>query len=177
MKTIAVFCGSRNGNNPEYAEKAAQLGLYLAENKIDIMYGAGDCGLMKALADAALGKGGDVHGLAYGGYDSHSGLTSVIQTEKLIERKRHLSKADGFIVMPGGFGTLDELFHVLGEAQAREHAKPIGFYNIRNYFAPLFQFIEQTSSEGFMRSEDKSLYVVDDKPALLVTQMFAKLNA
>jgi len=178
LNKVTVFCGSRNGNHPEYAEKAALLGKYLAQNKIQILYGGGNCGLMDALAMAAIKEGGYVHGIGLSAYPQcPEGITSIILMDDLLERKKALCQADGFIAMPGSVGTIDEVFHTIGSAQARQHSKPIAFYNIRNFFDPLLGFIQQTADEGFMRREDTGLYFASNEPADLVQQMQQKLQA
>jgi uncharacterized protein (TIGR00730 family) len=165
MKRIAVFCGSSPGTDPLYRTQAARLGETLAEKGIGIVYGGGKVGLMGALASAALKAGGAVTGVIPGFLQikevAHSGLTEMIRVETMHERKSRIEQlTDGAIALPGGYGTLDELFEMLTWGQLGLHNKPVGILNIKGFFDPLLETIDQMVTEGFLRADHQNQVVV-----------------
>ena len=178
MKSIAVFCGSSSGTNPSHAQAAEQLGKWLAENQLELVYGAGNVGLMGILADAALAAGGRVLGVIpdflMRWEVAHHGLSELIVTETMHQRKQMMSdRADAFVVLPGGFGTLDEFFEILTWRQLQLHNKPIGILNVHGYFDALLQLRDHQIETGFIRSEHRRLFVVADRIERLFEMMSA----
>jgi uncharacterized protein (TIGR00730 family) len=173
MKGIAVYCGSSMGTDPVYRDQAARLGQTLAERGIRIVYGGGKVGLMGALASAALEAGGEVTGVIPGFLQikevAHSGLTEMIRVETMHERKSRIEQlSDGVIALPGGYGTLDELFEMLTWGQLGLHSKPVGILNIKGFFDPLLETVDHMVAEGFLRADHQNQLVVSrDIHALL----------
>ncbi len=173
FSAIAIFCGSSDAVHPEYKERAGELGRLLASRGIEIVYGGGRVGLMGALADGALGVGGQVTGvipeklmdLELG----HSGCTTLITVPDMHTRKRTMTeRAHAFIALPGGYGTLEELFEAVTWAQLNYHQKPVGLLNIRGYFDALIMWFERAVKEGFVGPQHRDLIAVDtDAEALL----------
>ncbi len=156
FRRICVFCGSSKGDEPIYAEAARAVGRALAERGIDVVYGGGRVGLMGEVADAALAAGGRVYGvipqklvdLEVG----HAGLTELFVVDTMHARKLMMAQlADAFIALPGGFGTLEELFEVVTWCQLGYHHKPVGVLDIRGYYGPLLTFIDHAAALGFIR--------------------------
>ena len=164
VKSIAVYCGSRCGNSGLFMAAAHELGALLASQGISLIYGGARIGLMGAVADAALASGGEVIGVIPDPLvlDEvvHTGLTRLDVVGSMHERKaRMLDLADGIIAMPGGLGTLEELFEALTWAQLRFHAKPIGMLNVNGYFDSLLRFLDDSVSSGFISELNRSLLV------------------
>jgi uncharacterized protein (TIGR00730 family) len=162
MKTICVYCGSSDKLAPAYLEAARAMGAAIAERGMDLVYGAGSTGLMGALADGALRAGCQVIGVIPAYFNTpqlaHSRLSRLEVVNTIHERKARMADlADGFIALPGGFGTLEELLEMLTWAQIGLHQKPIGLLNVRGYFDPLLAMIERAQQEGFIYSEHLSL--------------------
>lgn len=155
MQRICVFCGSNRGTQPAYALAAEALGDELVKRGLGLVYGGASVGLMGILADRVLAGGGEVIGVMPQALVSrevgHRGLTAFHEVESMHERKAMMADlADGFIAMPGGFGTLDELFEILTWTQLGLHQKPVGVLNSRGYFDLLFRFLQHAAREGFM---------------------------
>ncbi len=155
LKSMAVFCGSKNGNNPLYAKHATQLGNLLAENNICLIYGAGNNGLMGCVANGVLEKNGRVIGiipeLLTSWERQHDGITELIVVENMHVRKRMLyEKADAAIILPGGFGTLDELFEILTWNQLSIHDKPVYILNSGGFYDALLQHMQRMMQEKFL---------------------------
>ena len=153
--SLCVFCGSNAGGNPRHLEAAEALGSALARRGITLVYGGSNCGLMGALADAALQGGARVVGVmpkALVEWErAHQGLSDLIITEDMHTRKAAMSDlADGFLALPGGFGTLDELFEIVTWAQLGFHDKPIGLLDSDGYWDGLMAFLAHASAEGFI---------------------------
>lgn len=170
---ICVFCGSSSGKNEAYAQAARDMGTTLAQAGIELVYGGGRVGLMGVIADAALAAGGSVIGVMPQALVDrevqHVSLTELHVVESMHERKTKMSTlADGFVALPGGAGTLEEIFEQWTWAQLGIHQKPCGFLNINGYFDPLRQMIEQMSGEGFLRTDHASMLVFDTKPAAIL---------
>lgn len=173
LHTVCVFCAASPGVKPIYVEQAAAMGQLLAESGRRLVYGGGRTGLMGALADAALSAGGEVIGIMprhlVEREVAHVGLTELHVVASMHERKALLVElSDGFLAMPGGLGTLEELFEVWTWGQLGLHRKPYGLLEVNGYFAPLLRFLDHAVAEGFIRQEYRDLLVVgDDAPALL----------
>ena len=176
MLKICVFCGSSMGYNDEYREAARQLGNFFSENKIELVYGGADVGLMKVLADTMLENRSHVIGvmpdhLVDRGVVHHN-LSQLITVETMAERKQKMiDLSDGFIALPGGFGTLDELSEILTFNQLRISDKPLGILNIKHYFDHLLQFIDHAADVGFVRKEHRDNLIVSADIAELITKM------
>ena len=167
MKRVAVYCGSATPADPVYIEAARMVGHGLAKRGIGIVYGGGRLGLMGAVADSALEAGGEVIGIIptalVNAEVAHRGLTSLEVVETMHERKaRFVDLSDGFINLPGGTGTMDELWEALSWAQLGYHADPIGLLNIAGYYDKLVEFWEHMGTVGFVRPQHQGLLLVDD---------------
>lgn len=156
---VCVFCGASSGRLPEYAEAARALGAAAAARGVGIVYGGGRVGLMGAVADAALAGGGEVIGVIpqelVDRELAHSGLTELHVVGSLHERKALMAElSDGFVALPGGFGTLDELLEQLTWSQLGLHKKPVGLYDVEGYWRPLIALARHATEEGFVRESD-----------------------
>ena len=176
LKSIAVFCGSSTGNNSIYTEKAKVLGIYLGHNKYNLVYGGGNIGLMGAIATAAVSAGSHVTGVLPHFLRKrevgHLANGELILVESMHERKQKMEQlSDGFIAMPGGLGTLDELAEILTWAQLGLHQKPIGVYNVNGYFDTLLTLFDQMVAEGYMKPEYRQMVLEDTTPEGLLTRM------
>ena len=154
IASLCVFCGSQTGRNPAYAAVARSLGAALAQRRITLVYGAGGIGLMGVVADAVLAGGGTAIGVIPEKLESlevaHPGLTETVVTKDMFRRKRiMLDRADGFVILPGGYGTLDEFFEVLTWKQLGLLDKPIVVLDSEGYWGPLLDLLDQVSAEGF----------------------------
>lgn len=173
MQRICVFCGSSPGGRPEYRKAAEVLGTYLAGEKIGIVYGGGNVGLMGALADAALGAGGEVIGVIpehlMAREVGHKGLTKMHVVKSMHERKTLMSDlADGFVALPGGFGTFEEFCEVLTWSQLGLHQKPCGLLNVNGYYSPLLAMFNHAVEERFLKPENRRIVLADsDIPSLI----------
>jgi len=162
---VCVFCGSSPGRRPAFAAAASELGRRLAEHGVGLVYGGGSVGLMGRVADAALAAGGEVVGVipeALAGKEvAHPGLTRLHVVKSMHERKALMAEmADAFVALPGGFGTLDELFEAITWGQLGLHRKPIGLLDVEGYFAPLVSFVDRAVEDGFVRPPYRALFVV-----------------
>ncbi|MFD1178324.1 TIGR00730 family Rossman fold protein [Paenibacillus puldeungensis] len=176
MKSICVFAGSRFGEDEQYRKKAEQLGGTLAKQGYRIIYGGSKFGLMGAMADAALSAGGEVIGVMptglMNGELAHPGLTQFLEVEDMHTRKAKMGEmADGFIALPGGFGTLEELFEVLCWLQIGIHQKPVGVLNINGYYDPLIGLVESCIAAGFVNQGHLSLINISAEPSELISLM------
>lgn len=176
INSICVFCGSGMGNLPAYAQMAASLGRELALKKIELVYGGSNIGTMRILADACLKAGGMVTGimphLLANREILHQGITRVITCETMSERKEMMGrKADAFIVLPGGVGTLDELFEAFTWLQLGIYEKPIGLLNVEGFYDDLLSFLDRATRDGFIRPEHRQNLIVDDNPARLIERL------
>ena len=155
IDSVLVFCGSKEGTNPAYKEQAFLFGQYLAEQEIKVIYGGAMIGVMGAVADGALSKGGHVIGIIPKFLSRkeiiHEGLTEVHKVNSMHERKLMMSEmCDAIVALPGGFGTMDELFEILTWAQLGLHQKPVGILNTAGFFDGLLAFINSMSEQGFV---------------------------
>src|SRR5512142_1896151 len=173
MRRICVFCGSSSGRNPAYLEAARATGRALAARGTGLVYGGGGVGLMGAVADATLDAGGEVVGVIPRALElrelAHRRLTTLHVVGSMHERKAKMAElADGFIALPGGMGTLEELAEILTWAQLGLHARPVGLLDVAGYYGPLIQFFDRAAAEGFIRPEHRRLLLVDRDPAALL---------
>jgi uncharacterized protein (TIGR00730 family) len=162
MMRLCVFCGSSAGGRPEYAEAAREFGALLARRRLGLVYGGGHVGLMGVLADAVLGGGGEVIGVIPQALVdrelAHPGLTELRVVGTMHQRKSMMADlSEAFIALPGGYGTLDELFEILTWAQLGVHAKPIGLLNVGGFFDLLLAWARHAAAEGFMRQQHVAL--------------------
>ena len=169
IKSVSVFCGSRSGHNPIFASAASHLGTLLAREKIKLIYGAGNIGLMGVIADACLAANGHVIGVIptklVEKEVAHKGLSELFVVDSMHERKALMaSKSEAFIALPGGFGTCDELFEILTWAQLGIHHNPIGILNTAGFFDPLLAWIDQMIEQGFVKPKFRQLLLVATKP-------------
>jgi uncharacterized protein (TIGR00730 family) len=178
VRRLCVFCGSNQGSRPEYAAGARALGAELAARKIELVYGGGSIGLMGALADAVLAAGGSAIGVIPGPLATkelaHPGLTELRVVASMHERKATMTAlADGFVALPGGLGTLEELFEVLTWAQLGIHQKPVGVLDVCNYFGGLRATLDHGVSEGLIRREHAELLTFAATPVELLDRFAA----
>lgn len=173
---VCVFCGSSMGNDIQYHEAAAQLGEVLAQNDCILYYGGSNVGLMKVIADKMIERGKEVVGvipnLILEMEIGHDGISKMIEVDSMSERKTMLiNGSDAFIAMPGGFGTLDELFEIIVLNQLRITDKPVALYNTMNYYDSLIQFIDHAVSQGFIRKEHRDNIIISDNPEVLFKEL------
>jgi uncharacterized protein (TIGR00730 family) len=178
MKAVCVFCGSSSGIDPAYSEAAQATGSAIARAGLRLVYGGGRVGLMGSLADAALAAGGQVTGIIPRALAeseiSHRGLSELHLVETMHERKARMAQlADGFIALPGGAGTLEEIFEQWTWAQLGVHGKPCGFLNVKGYFDPLLEMIRRMTAQGFTRPEYASMLALETEPERLLAQFAA----
>ena len=178
MKRIAVYCGSASPADPVYIESARMVGRTLAARGIGVVYGGGKLGLMGAVADAALATGGEVIGVIptalVNAEVAHRGLTELHVVDTMHERKARFTElADGFINLPGGTGTMDELWEALSWAQLGYHADPIGLLNVAGYYDKLVEFWEHMGQVGFVRPQHQDLLIVANTVDDLLARMAA----
>ena len=176
IRSICVFCGSSSGARPQYAAAARELGGLLAHRGIKVVYGGGHVGMMGELADAALAAGGAVVGVIpqhlMRPEVAHQRLDELVVVESMHTRKRTMSeRADAFAVLPGGFGTFEEMFEMVTWLQLRLHSKPVGLVNCLGYFDHLLAFLHHAAEEGFIRPQHRNLLLVAPTPSLLVSRL------
>lgn len=173
MKRVCVFCGSSSGSSPDYSVAARCCGATLAKRRLTLVYGGGNIGLMGVLADATLAAGGEVIGVIprklIDREVAHEGLTTLIPVDSMHERKQKMADlADAFLALPGGFGTLEELFEVLSWLQLGLHTKPVGLLNILNFYDPMLTFLAHMRDQRFLKTEHyESLLVEEDVEPIL----------
>ncbi len=173
MQRICVFTGSKLGNREEYQQIAHQLGRELVERGLGLVYGGASVGLMGVVADAVLAQGGEVIGVIprnlFKNEVAHPHLSELYEVGSMHERKAKMADlADGFIALPGGFGTFDELFEIITWAQIGIHTKPVGLLDVGDYFAPLQTLIAHAVQEGFISAFHARLLLHDDNTARLL---------
>jgi len=178
MKRICVYCGSSPGRLPEYAEAATALANELTSRDIGLVYGGASVGIMGVVADAVLGNGGEVIGIMPQSLVdkeiAHSGLTELKATDSMHERKAMMAElSDGFIALPGGIGTLEELFEVLTWSQLGFHQKPCALLNVNGYYDGLAQFLDHTVTEQFVKPEHRQTLLIEERPEQLLETMLA----
>jgi uncharacterized protein (TIGR00730 family) len=178
FQRLCVFCGSSIGNRPEYGAAAQALGDTLVERRIELVYGGGNIGLMGILADRVLERGGRVLGVipeSLMAYEiGHRGLTELRIVGSMHERKAMMSYlSDGFIALPGGFGTIEEFCEVVTWSQLGIQSKPCGLLNVESYFNPLLELFDHATREEFVREENRRLVLDDTDPVRLLEKMAA----
>lgn len=176
MKSICVFCGSSDTVHTDYMNAAHQMGRTLAERGIRLIYGGGKTGLMGAIADGVLDAGGQVTGIIIPTMNTvalaHIGLTQMDVVEGMHARKARMHElSDGYIALPGGLGTFDELFETITWGQTGAHEKPVGLFNVKNYYAPLLAAIDHAVQEGFIFKEHRDALFCESDLNLLLDKM------
>ena len=176
MKSIAVFCGSSSGSKDYYYEQAFNLGKKLAHLEIDMIYGGSNAGLMGAVANGALSEGGMVVGVIpeflVDKELAHNGITELILVKSMHERKYKMNElCDGVIALPGGYGTLDELFEMLTWGQLGLHKKPVALYNIHGYYNALINLVQHMVSSGFLKESNQKMLLINEDPDTLLKEM------
>jgi uncharacterized protein (TIGR00730 family) len=166
MKSIAVFCGANDGARPAYVEAAREVGVRLGARKLGLIYGGGGTGMMGALADAALAAGASVVGVMpeplVRGEVAHRGISELRVVATMHERKSAMyDRADGFMILPGGIGTMDELFEVLVWLHLGYHRKPVGLLDVEGFFDRLIDFLDHMEGERFLRASVRELVLVE----------------
>ncbi|MFT3915502.1 MAG: TIGR00730 family Rossman fold protein [Anaeromyxobacteraceae bacterium] len=178
MQRVCVFCGSRTGSKTAYTASARAMGQALARRGLGLVYGGGSNGLMGALADAALAAGGEVVGIIPGGLVArevgHHGVTRLEVVPSMHARKARMAElADGFVALPGGVGTLEELAEIMTWAILGMHAKPVGLLDVEGFYAPLVGFLDHAEREGFLAEEQRRFLLVERDPGALLERMSA----
>jgi len=183
MQRICVFCGSNPGHNPVYRAEAEKLGRLLAARGIELVYGAGNIGLMGAVADACLNAGGTVIGVipealmgkeVAGRNVDHRALTRIEVVDSMHTRKARMAElSDGFIALPGGFGTFEEFCEILTWGQLGFHAKPMGLLNVQGFYDPLLALFDHAVGEGFLRGQNRAMALADTDIESLLDTMAA----
>ena len=181
MNSICIFCGSSDAVHSNYLSAARTMGITLAERGIKLIYGGGKTGLMGAVANGVLEAGGEAIGVIIPSMNTlalaHDGITRMDVTPDMHARKARMHQlADGYIAMPGGYGTFDELFETLTWAQTGAHEKPVGLLNVKNYYAPLLAAIDHAVSEGFIFSEHRNALFSNPDPNKLLDSMAAYIH-
>lgn len=176
MKSICVYCGSSDGVPGEYLKAANRMGATLASRGLRLVYGGGRTGLMGAVADGALKNNGQVIGVTMDSLNTsalvHEGLTQLEVFPTVHQRKARIYElGDGFIALPGGYGTFDELFETLSGAQIGEHAKPVGILNVNGYFDPLLSMLDRAEEQGFIFPEHRQGLLSTSDPVELLEAM------
>jgi uncharacterized protein (TIGR00730 family) len=178
LRRVCVFCGSKHGARPEYTEAARAMGVALVAAGIDLVYGGGSIGLMGEVADAVLDAGGEVIGVIPDHMSdreiAHYGLADLRIVGSMHERKALMYElSDGFVALPGGLGTLEELFEITTWSQLGLHAKPTGLLDVEGFYTPLVRFLDQLVSEGFVAERHRRLLRVAAKPTELLAELAA----
>jgi len=176
MKRITVFCGSSSGANEIYEKSAYALGQLLASSGIGLVYGGAKVGLMGAVANGALSRGGEVIGVLPKFLKTvelqHEGLTELIAVASMHERKLKMEElSDGVIALPGGYGTLEEFIEMLTWAQLGLHSKPVGLLNVNGFYDPLLALLHGMVEQGFLKESNQKMLLVHDDPAQMLDQM------
>lgn len=176
MKSVCVFCGSSSGDDPAFIKTARLLGQTLAENQITLVYGGANVGLMGAVADAVLEHGGKVIGVLpkflQGKEIAHQGLTELILCETMHERKTKMFElSEGFIALPGGFGTLEEVVEILTWQQLGLHQYPVAFVNVNGYYDHLRSFFNEMERTQLLKTENRNMALFADVVSEALTQM------
>jgi len=181
VRRICVYCGSNSGIRPDYADTARDLADALIRHDLELVYGGADKGVMGVLANAVLERGGKVHGvipqMLCDKEIAHQGLTELHVVSSMHARKSMMAAlSDGFIAMPGGFGTLEEIIEIITWGQLRFHDKPCGLLNVGGFFDHLLSYLDHASAEGFLRPENRRM-LLDDATATGLIQQFERYTA
>lgn len=178
MRRLCVFCGSSRGSDPRHAEAAAGLGRLLAARGIGLVFGGGSVGLMGVVADAVLAGGGEAigvipHGLAAREL-AHRGVPDMRVVPTMHARKALMAElADGFVALPGGMGTFDELFEIVTWAQLGIHRKPVGVLDVAGYYEPLVALLDHAAAAGFVSAQGRAIVIVETQAPRLLDRMAA----
>jgi uncharacterized protein (TIGR00730 family) len=178
MKSVLVYCGANAGKNPIYAETAKNLGLELVKRQLRLIYGGGSLGLMGVVSTTVMDNGGEVTGIIPNFLDrlevGNPNLTEVIKVETMHERKALMEQlCDAIVTIPGGFGSMDELFEILSWSQLGLHAKPVAILNVNGFYDNLLKQLDVMTEEGFLRPENKALLLV----ATTIDELFEKMES
>jgi uncharacterized protein (TIGR00730 family) len=178
INRVCVFCGTNTGARPEYGAAARELGLILAEQGIELVYGGASVGIMGELADSVHGHGGHVTGIIpqqlMEKEAAHTGIADLIVVASMHQRKSQMADmSDGFIALPGGIGTLEGFFEILTWSQLGIHAKPSGILNVAGYFDGLTRFLDHAVKEGFLTPEHRGAIIMETDPRRLLERMLA----
>ena len=173
IRRICVFCGSNRGADAVFVDAARSLGGLLAREGVALVYGGGSVGLMGALADAVLGAGGEAIGVIphalWAREVGHRGLTDLRIVDTMHERKAMMADlSDAFIALPGGLGTLEEIFEIWTWAQLGLHQKPVGFLDVNGFFTPLLEFLDRAAAEQFVKPQHRKIAIVESDAAKLL---------
>ena len=176
IRSLCVFCGSNTGTNPRFAAVARELGALMAKEGIALVFGGGSVGLMGVVADAVLAGGGKAIGVIpralWDREIGHRNLSELHVVESMHERKAMMaSLADAFVALPGGLGTLEEIFEVWTWAQLGIHAKPVAFLDAEGFYGPLLEFLDSAVDAGFVRPKYRGIAIVDSDPAALLLKL------
>ena len=178
MQRVCIYCGSNFGSDPAFQAAAAAVGQLLAEQGRGLVYGGGSVGLMGVVADATLAGGGEVIGVIPRKLvqleKEHRGVTKLIETDTMHERKRLMMEhADGFLVLPGGYGTLEELFEVIAWLQLGFHQKPVGLLNVAGFYDALLVQLDHMAANGLLKAEHRAMLLVESDAGKLLERMAA----
>ncbi len=178
LTSLAVFCGSNMGHHPEYSKGAEQLAAILLANNITLVYGGANVGIMKVIADAVLAGGGKVIGVIpqtlVDVEIAHRGLTELYVVTSMSRRKELIGEiSDGFVLLPGGAGSLDEIFEMFTFAKLGYHEKPCGILNTANYYDHLIKFLDHAVMEGFIQSTHRDMLLIEESPEGLFKKFLA----
>ena len=173
MKSISIFCGAHEGNNPKYAQSAKIVSETIAKKGINVVFGGGNVGLMKIISDTALDNGVEVLGISLKSLHAlelaNSRLSEIVVTETLLDRKdEFMSRSDAFVVLPGGVGSLDELAEIMASNQLGIINKPVGILNTEGYYDHLLKWFDKAVEEGFISSANHKELLVSEDPQELV---------
>ena len=176
MKSICIFCGSATGNNKDFIKIAEETGKFFAENKIRLIYGGGDVGLMGAVSNSVMKNGGETTGVIpqfmMNKEIANFNITELIEVRSMHERKAKMADlSDGFIILPGGIGTMDEFFEIWTWKQLKLHSKPIGIFNFKGYYDPMLSFVKDMIANGFLAQEKFDEIQVSDSIPELIKKM------
>ncbi|WP_258103685.1 TIGR00730 family Rossman fold protein [Marinoscillum sp. MHG1-6] len=179
-KRIAVFCGSRTGNHPEYEKATKELARQMVDSNIDLVYGGGKIGLMGILADEVMRLGGAVYGVIpvkiLDMEVGHDGITELIVVETMHDRKAEMAKmSDGFVALPGGIGTMEEIIEVYTWQQLGYHNKPCGFFNVLGYFDAMISFLDEMVEKNFLSADIRDRIIVKDSAKYIVESFIQEM--
>lgn len=176
LRSVCVFCGSQPGARPAYVAAARELGGVLAQQGIELVYGGGHIGMMGAVADATLAAGGRVTGVIpehlMRPEVAHQNLSELVVVDTMHTRKRTMAqRSDAFIVLPGGYGTYEEMFEMITWLQLRLQAKPVGLLNVAGFYDRLVEFLHHAAAEQFIRPEHRDLLIVEHAVTALIERL------
>ena len=178
MKRLCVYCGSSSGRQPDYARVARQLARAMVSRNIDLVYGGASIGIMGEIANAVLEEGGDVIGIIPKGLFvkevAHTGITELREVDSMHERKALMADlSDGFIALPGGLGTIEEILEIITWSQLGMHRKPCGLLNVCHYYDKLIDFLDHAVSEQFIKTSHRSTILIDERVDVLLEKFEA----